>query len=77
MCGYVRVCVRMCVCVNACVCVCVRGFNCHVMGAQKCGITAQEIRPYAFIKKSPSRRLCLGAKHGLNVSLELSLDGIT
>ena len=55
MCGYVRVCVRMCVCVNACVCVCVRGFNCHVMGAQKCGITAQEIRPYAFIKKSPSR----------------------
>ena len=53
MCGYVRVCVRMCVCVHACVCVCVRGFNCHVMGAQKCGITAQEIRPYAFIKKSP------------------------
>ena len=36
MCGYVRVCVR--------------GFNCHVMDAQKCGITAQEIRPFAFIK---------------------------
>ena len=48
-------CVRMCVCarVRVCMCVCVRGFNCHVMDAQKCGITAQEIRPCAFIKKKP------------------------
>ena len=50
MCGYVRVCVFACV--RVCMCVCVRGFNCHVMDAQKCGITAQEIRPCAFIKKS-------------------------
>ena len=46
VCAYVRVCARVCVCV------CVRGFNCHVMGAQKCGITAQVIRPYAFTKKA-------------------------
>ena len=57
-CVWVRACVRMRVCarVRVCVCVCVRRFNCHVMGAHKCGITAQEIRPYAFIKKKPTTK---------------------